>query len=144
MENTLCHIRVFSYSLSISRVLSRVIIYLVCLLPNKSSGYRSTSGLLFACRPPCSRQGLPLIYVTVDNCELLPHSFHLFLYIDRGSFVSVALSLGSPPDFPLKINSSDYPTGYLSIIPLKTPSFSVSARYSPRRCKVGARKVLPQ
>ena len=135
MENTLCHIRVFSYSLSISRVLSRVIIYLVCLLPNKSSGYRSTSGLLFACRPPCSRQGLPPIYVTVDDCELLPHSFHLFLYINRGSFVSVALSLGLPPvavsdcrilrcpDFPLKINSSDYPTGYLSIIPLKPQAF---------------------
>ena len=127
MENTLCHIRVFSYSLSISRVLSGVIIYLVCLLPNKSSGYRSTSGLLFTCRPPCSRQGLPPIYVTVDDCELLPHSFHLFLYINRGSFVSVALSLGLPPvavsdcrilrcpDFPLSAARAKRP---LSRLPL--------------------------
>ena len=34
----------FIHSLPISRVLSRAIIYLVCLLPNKSSGYRSADG----------------------------------------------------------------------------------------------------
>lgn len=63
--------------------------------------------------PPCSRQGLPPPHVAMRRCELLPHSFHLFLL--RGSFVSVALSLGLPPvtvsnclvlccpDFPLTL-----------------------------------------
>jgi hypothetical protein len=46
---------------------------------------------------PCSRQGLPSSSVTAGQCGLLPRSFHLFLKLPRGSFVSVALSLGSPP-----------------------------------------------
>lgn len=45
---------------------------------------------------PCSRQGLPPRYVTISDCELLPHSFHPFLARRRGGFVSVALSLGLP------------------------------------------------
>ncbi len=59
---------------------------------------------------PCSQQGLPPPHVTVQSCELLPHSFHP--YYLSSSFVSVALSLESPlvavsncrslccPDFP--------------------------------------------
>ncbi len=51
------------------------------------------------CRSPCSRQGLPLLCVTTEDCKLLPYSFHLFphVYCHEGSFVSVALSLELPP-----------------------------------------------
>ena len=49
---------------------------------------------------PCTREGLPPKYVTAPRCELLPHSFHLFLLRllfrtkpGEGSLVSVALSL---------------------------------------------------
>src|SRR5438270_869782 len=45
---------------------------------------------------PCSRQGLPFCRVTPANCGLLPRSFHPYP-LKRGGFVSVALSLGSPP-----------------------------------------------
>jgi len=41
---------------------------------------------------PCSRQGLPLIDVTINDCGLLPRSFHLYPPAG-GCFVSVALSL---------------------------------------------------
>ena len=44
---------------------------------------------------PCSRQGLPFLHVTVQQCELLPRSFHP--YQQAGGLVSVALSLGFTP-----------------------------------------------
>ncbi len=27
----------------------------------------------------CTAEGFPLVYVTIHNCELLPHSFHPYL-----------------------------------------------------------------
>jgi hypothetical protein len=96
---------------------------------------------------PCSRQGLPLCIVTDTNCGLLPHSFHLFPSLRRGSFVSVALSLGLPPvavsnclslrcpDFPLQqmlgrlttsLTSKDYTRLFTTNFVKNTIYFTVS------------------
>ena len=85
--------------------------------------------ITLVCKSPCSRQGLPLLCVTTEDCKLLPYSFHLFLcvYRHKGSLVSVALSLGLPPvavsdcrilrcpDFPLSAARAKRP---LSRLPL--------------------------
>ncbi len=82
-------------------------IYLGLQLPVGSSGScgglpagRFPSRSLGGSPPPCSRQGLPSVRVTVHRCGLLPHSFHPCRFdaeASPGGIVSVALSLGSPP-----------------------------------------------
>lgn len=112
-----------SARLSVSRVLSRLVIYLGHLLPNGSSGRSNRAGgtpikrrKLSPPRPiPCSRQGLPLLCVTTGTASSYLARFILTSL--GGGFVSVALSLKLPsvavsdcpslccPDFPPRYTS---------------------------------------
>ena len=104
----------------VSRVLSRTIIYLACLLPSRSSGYRFASGsLLCANLLAVDRVYLlstsPWIAVSsyrasriASSAHQARHSFHLFpREYHKGSFVSVALSLGLPP---VAVSDCRYPS----------------------------------